>query len=291
MCSKSLLGFLNVNKPKGITSHDVVSKVRKALGIRQVGHSGTLDPFATGVLPIAVGKATKLIEYLDDDKEYLATVKFGANTTTYDLEGDITQTFDKKVLESDIIKALTAFEGEISQLPPVYSAIKVGGKKLYDYARAGENVEIKPRKVVIQSIKLIEFDEEVQIAKILVACSKGTYIRSIAFDLGKMLNCGAYLIGLIRTKAGRFSVEDSINLDNLSSEEIEKKILYPTEITDIPVRELSLPEISRVQHGMSIDNNGYKNSDIVFLVYSGRIYAVGMVSNEKILVKKLFEVL
>lgn len=291
MCNKPLLGFLNINKPKGMTSHDVVSKVRKALGVKQVGHSGTLDPFATGVLPIAAGKATKLIEYLDDDKEYLATVKFGANTTTYDLEGEITETFDVKVSEIDVINALKNFEGEISQKPPVYSAIKVNGKKLYDYARAGEDVEIKPRKVIIHNIDLVEFNENEQVAKILVACSKGTYIRSIAYDLGKILNCGGYLIDLIRTKAGRFSVENSINLEDLTSDDIEKNLIYPTEIIDIPTRELTLGEIQRVQHGMSINNNRYKNSDIVFLIYSGKIYAVGMVSNEKILVKKLFEVL
>ena len=291
MCNKSLLGFLNIDKPKGMTSHDVVSKVRRILNIKQVGHSGTLDPFATGVLPIAIGKATKLIEYLDDDKEYLATIKFGANTTTYDLEGEITQTFDVKVSEIDVINALTNFEGEISQIPPVYSAIKVNGKKLYDYARAGDAVEIKPRQVIIHNIELVEFNENEQVAKILVACSKGTYIRSIAYDLGKILNCGGYLIDLRRTRAGNFSVDKSINIENLKPDEIDKFLINPVEIMDVPTRELTIAEIQRVQHGMSINNDGYKNSDIVFLVYSGKIYAVGMVSNEKILVKKLFEVL
>ena len=135
-------GFLNIYKPKGLTSHDVVAKLRKVLKIKQVGHTGTLDPFATGVLPIAVGKATKLIEYLDDDKEYIATVQFGKTTDTYDLEGEVTETFDKNATESEVVEALKSFEGEVSQMPPIYSAIKVNGKKLYDYARAGEQVEI-----------------------------------------------------------------------------------------------------------------------------------------------------
>ncbi|MDE6138014.1 MAG: tRNA pseudouridine(55) synthase TruB, partial [Candidatus Gastranaerophilales bacterium] len=126
------LGFLNVYKPKGMTSHDVVAKIRKVLHIKQVGHTGTLDPFATGVLPIAIGKATKLIEYLGDDKEYIATVQFGKTTDTYDLEGEVTNSYDKKVTEAEVIEALKSFEGEISQIPPIYSAIKVNGKKLYD---------------------------------------------------------------------------------------------------------------------------------------------------------------
>lgn len=291
MCNNSLLGFLNVNKPKGLTSHDVVAKIRKILNIKQVGHTGTLDPFATGVLPIAIGKATKLIEYLDDDKEYLATVQFGANTATYDLEGEITQKFDKKVTKEQVIEALENFEGEISQIPPAYSAIKVNGKKLYEYAREGKSVDIKSRKVTIYKIKLVEFNYEEQIAKIIVACSKGTYIRSIAYDLGNLLNCGGHLIDLIRTKAGKISLENSLNLEDLSDLNINKLLINPLNIIDISKRELNLDEIQKVQHGMSIHNNGFKNSDIVFLVYGDKIYAIGMVSNEKILVRKLFEVL
>ena len=292
MCSNSLLGFLNVNKPKGMTSHDVVSRLRKIIGIKQIGHSGTLDPFATGVLPIAVGKATKLIEYLDEDKEYLATVQFGANTITYDLEGDITKTFEVKVTKEQVENALTNFVGEISQIPPIYSAIKVNGKKLYDYARAGQEVEIKSRKVTIYKIELVEFDYSTQVAKILVACSKGTYIRSIAYDLGKALECGGYLIGLIRTKAGQFFIENSINLDDIESlEKVKTNLIYPLKVMSNQIVELSDSECEKVSHGMSIANPGYKNSNIVFLVYSGKIHAIGMVSNEKILVKKVFEVL
>ena len=189
--SNNLFGFLNVYKPKGMTSHDVVGRLRRVTKIKQIGHTGTLDPFATGVLPICIGKSTRLIEYLEDDKEYLATVQFGKNTDTYDLDGEVVATFDKKVSEDDVRIALKSFEGEISQMPPIYSAIKVNGKKLYDYARAGQEVEIKPRTVFISKIELVEFNQEKQEAKLLVACSKGTYIRSIAYDLGNNLGCGA----------------------------------------------------------------------------------------------------
>lgn len=288
----SLFGFLNIYKPKGLTSHDVVARLRRITKIRQIGHTGTLDPFATGVLPICIGKATRLIEYLDDDKEYLATVQFGKDTTTYDLEGEITATFDKKVSENDIKTALKDFEGEISQIPPIYSAIKVNGKKLYDYARQGQDVEIKPRKVTISKIELKDFDNASQSAKILVACSKGTYIRSIAYDLGVKLECGGYLTALERTKAGKFQVNTAIKLDDLTEvSQVVENLINPLDMLSIPIHDLSESERERVSHGMAINNSDFKNSDIVILSYGGRIYAIGKVEQNKILVKKVFEVL
>ena len=236
----SLFGFLNIYKPKGLTSHDVVARLRKITKVRQIGHTGTLDPFATGVLPICIGKATRLIEYLDDDKEYLATVQFGKNTATYDLEGEITATFDKKVTEEDVKNALKDFEGEISQIPPIYSAIKVNGKKLYDYARQGQDIEIKPRKVTISKIEIKEFDKTSQSAKITVACSKGTYIRSIAYDLGAKLGCGGYLTALERTKAGKFQVNTAIKLEDLTEVlQIIENLINPLDMLNIPIHNLS----------------------------------------------------
>ena len=293
-CEKDLplFGFLNIYKPKGITSHDVVSRLRRVTKIKQIGHTGTLDPFATGVLPICIGKSTRLIEYLEDDKEYLATVQFGKNTDTYDLDGEVVATFDKKVSEVEVREALKSFEGEISQMPPIYSAIKVNGKKLYDYARAGETVEIKPRTVFISKIELKEFDETSQVAKILVACSKGTYIRSIAYDLGQNLGCGAYLSALERTKAGRFLVENTIKLDDLTEKDLVcKHLVNPLDMLNYPTLELSDSDKQRVSHGMSITNRGFNDSDIVFLLKSGKIYAIGKVEQDKVLVKKVFEVL
>lgn len=287
-----LFGFLNIYKPKGMTSFDVVARLRRVTKIKQLGHTGTLDPFAVGVLPICIGKSTRLIEYLDDDKEYLATVQFGKDTDTYDLDGTVTKTYDKKITQEDLISILDDFRGEIEQLPPIYSAIKVNGKKLYEYARNGEEVEIKPRKVFISKLELESFDYEKQEAKILVSCSKGTYIRSIAYDIGQKLDCGGYLTALERTKAGLFNKEYSIPLENFSEiSDVMTNLVNPLDVLSLPKVELNDIEKERVNHGMAIYNKGFKNSDIVILVYGGRIHAIGMVKENQILVKKVFEVL
>lgn len=287
-----LFGFLNIYKPKGMTSFDVVARLRRVTKIKQIGHTGTLDPFAVGVLPICIGKATRLIEYLDDDKEYLATVQFGKDTDTYDLDGTVTKTYDKKITQEDLISILDDFQGEIEQLPPIYSAIKVNGKKLYEYARNGEEVEIKPRKVFISMLELENFDFEKQEAKILVGCSKGTYIRSIAYDIGQKLNCGGYLTALERTKAGLFNREHSIPLENFGEvSDVRNKLVNPIDVLPLSKVELNDVEKERVNHGMAIYNRGFKNSDVVILVYGGRIHAIGMVKDNQILVKKVFEVL
>jgi len=284
-----LFGFLNVYKPKGITSHDVVSRLRRVTKIRQIGHTGTLDPFAEGVLPICIGKATRLIEYLDGEKEYLATVQFGANTETYDIEGKVTETFNRKVTIDEVAVALKDFEGEISQIPPIYSAIKVNGKKLYDYARAGEEVEIQPRKVFISKIKLEKFDLERQTAEILVSCSKGTYIRSIAYDLGQKLNCGGHLIKLIRTQAGNFLVNEATSLDDLDTiEKVMKNLLNPLEMLNLPKLEITEEEHKKVLQGQYFYNNSVKSNDFLILIYNNNISAVAEVDNGKIKVKKVF---
>lgn len=287
-----LFGFLNIYKPKGMTSFDVVARLRRVTKIKQIGHTGTLDPFAVGVLPICIGKATRLIEYLDDDKEYLATVQFGKDTDTYDLDGTVTKTYDKKITQEDLISILDDFRGEIEQLPPIYSAIKVNGKKLYEYARNGEEVEIKPRKVFISKLELESFDYEKQEAKILVGCSKGTYIRSIAYDIGQKLSCGGYLTALERTKAGMFNKEQAKPLDDFKDfSDVMTNLVNPLDVLSLPKVELNDIEKERVNHGMAIYNKGFKNSDIVILVYGGRIHAIGMVKENQILVKKVFEVL
>ncbi len=287
-----LFGFLNIYKPKGMTSFDVVARLRRVTKIKQIGHTGTLDPFAVGVLPICIGKSTRLIEYLDDDKEYLATVQFGKDTDTYDLDGTVTKTYDKKITQEDLISILDDFRGEIEQLPPIYSAIKVNGKKLYEYARNGEEVEIKPRKVFISKLELESFDYEKQEAKILVGSSKGTYIRSIAYDIGQKLDCGGYLTALERTKAGMFNKEQAKPLDDFKEfSDVMTNLVNPLDVLSLPKVELNDIEKKRVNHGMAIYNKGFKNSDIVILVYGGRIHAIGMVKENQILVKKVFEVL
>ena len=284
--NKSLFGFLNIYKPVGMTSHDVVSVLRRVTKIKQIGHTGTLDPFAEGVLPICIGKATRLIEYLQDDKEYLATVQFGAATNTFDLDGEKVFTSDKKVSRDDIKEGLKSFEGEILQLPPIFSAIKVKGKKLYEYARKGEEVEIQPRKVVIENIELKNFDEELQQAQILLKCSKGTYIRSIANDLGKNLGCGGYLIKLIRTQAGKFRVENSVQLDGI---DVESNLINSLDILNLPKIAVDNDDLARIKNGMPIYKTCDKIGNFVSLIYNDvEICAVGIADGEKIKLKKVF---
>ncbi len=281
-----MFGILNIYKPKGMTSHDVVSIIRKTFKIKQVGHTGTLDPFAEGVLPVCIGKATRLIEYFDDDKEYLATVQFGKATDTYDIEGNVTHSCSKKITAEEVKEGLTNFRGEISQLPPIYSAIKVNGKKLYEYARAGEDVKIEPRTVTIFKIELQNFNEKSQTAEILIKCSKGTYIRSIANDLGKQLGCFGHLIKLVRTQAGKFRVEESVKLE----EDLTDKIQSPLNALSIPTINVDDVMHEKIIHGMSIKTqaNEIKSGDFLILVYNNNVDAVGIYDGENVKIKKVF---
>ena len=284
--ANKLFGFVNVYKPVGMTSHDVVAKLRKITGIKQVGHTGTLDPFAEGVLPVCIGKATRLIEFLADDKEYLATVQFGKSTDTYDKDGSVIFSSDKKVSEDDVKEALKFFEGEISQMPPIYSAIKVNGKKLYEYARSGKEVEIQPRRVVIENIELKSFDKELQQAQILIKCSKGTYIRSIANDLGESLGCGAHLIRLIRIQAGKFRVENSVKLEDV---QIPKDLINPIDMMDYEKIYVGDEDIEYIRNGRPLKNKNIEHGSIVLLVYNDNaICAVGVADENVIKLKKVF---
>lgn len=276
-----MFGLLNIYKPVGMTSHDVVSVLRRVTKIKQIGHTGTLDPFAEGVLPVCIGKATRLIEFLSDDKEYLATVQFGSATTTYDIEGEKTFTSDKKISAHDI--DLTPFSGEIEQLPPIYSAIKVNGKKLYEYAREGKDVEIQPRRVTIEKIELKNFDENLQQAEILIKCSKGTYIRSIAHDLGQNLGVGAHLVKLIRTQAGKFRVENSVTLDGI---DVSANLINPLEMLDLPKVEVDEEQLEKIRHGMPVANCGFSGN--IVLTYDNNIAAIAFADGDKIKVKKVF---
>lgn len=272
-----------------MTSHDVVAVLRRVTKIKQIGHTGTLDPFAQGVLPICIGKSTRLIEYLDDEKEYLAEISFGKNTDTYDIEGNVTFESDKKVSQEEVEKELKNFEGEILQTPPIYSAIKVKGKKLYEYARKGEEVKIEPRKVFIEKIELIEFDFEAQKAQVLIKCSKGTYIRSIAYDLGKNLDCGAYLSKLIRTQAGKFLVNSAINLEDLkTAQDVAKNLINPLNMLPLPQIAISEEEHKKVLMGQFIKNKSNITNGEVVLIYNDKISAVAFISDDLIKVKKVF---
>lgn len=282
-----MFGFINVYKPKGKTSHDVVAVLRRVTKIKQIGHTGTLDPFAEGVLPICIGKATRLIEYLNDDKAYVATIQFGKSTTTYDLEGEGVNFSDSRVGLAEIEKYLENFRGEIEQLPPIYSAIKVNGKKLYEYARKGEDVEIKPRKVTINELKVVSFNEETQQLELYIDCSKGTYIRSIANDLGEMAGVYGHLIKLVRVKAGNFLVENSIALEEFQTKEIVcDNLIYPLEYLDYPKYELSENEKVKVANGNSILLNC--EDGLTLLTYAKTLAAVAEISHGKAIMQKVF---
>lgn len=284
-----MFGFLNVYKPVGKTSHDVVAYFRKLLKIKKIGHTGTLDPFAEGVLPICIGNSTRLIEYLPDDKAYLAFVQLGKATDTYDTEGNVTFESDKKVAKKDVLEALKTFEGEIEQLPPMYSAIKVAGKKLYEYAREGKVVELKPRKVTIHKIELKNFDEEKQEAQVYIECSKGTYIRSIANYLGQNLGCGGYLTRLIRTKAGKFLVENSIKMEDYNSKEfVQNNLIEPISMLNYPLYNLNTSENIDISNGKPLLNKSINNAENIILVYNSSIKAVASSCNGCIKVKKVF---
>ena len=281
-----MFGFLNVYKPKGKTSHDVVAILRRVTKIKQIGHTGTLDPFAEGVLPICIGNATRLIEYLEDDKAYVGTIQLGNSTTTYDIEGEVVNSSDKRVSLEDINNALSDFRGEIEQLPPIYSAIKVDGKKLYEYARKGEEVKIQSRRVNIYKLEVRNFDYESRTVELYIECSKGTYIRSIANDVGEKLGTYGHLIKLERVKAGRFLVENSIKLEDLNTLEIVKKnLINPVEYLNYPKIEITEAEYNRVKNGNPIKStvNG-----TTILLYNSFVAAVAEGDGNILKCKKCF---
>lgn len=213
-------GFLNLNKPFGWTSHDCVAKTRKLLHLKRVGHAGTLDPTATGVLPIALGKATRLLQYLPGEKAYNATIRLGVRTATDDLQGEIITSQPCKNLNLEAVKtALQKFVGKIEQIPPMYSAIQVQGKRLYDLARKGEIVEVPARTVEVFQIEILDWREkEFPELDVAISCGAGTYIRSIARDLGTALQSGGTLAALTRTKSSGFHLANSLTLTDLEAQ-------------------------------------------------------------------------
>ncbi|MDR1700005.1 MAG: tRNA pseudouridine(55) synthase TruB [Lachnoclostridium sp.] len=207
-------GILNIHKEAGYTSHDVVARLRSICGQKKIGHTGTLDPDATGVLPICLGKATKACEYLTDhDKTYKATVLLGITTDTQDMSGKIIRKRQVDVSDDELRKIIHRFVGEIEQIPPMYSAVKIQGKKLYEFARKGIEVERKPRKVTITHIHSISPITSANEFQMTVQCSKGTYIRTLCHDIGEMLGCGAAMKSLIRTRVGIFTLENAKTLE------------------------------------------------------------------------------
>jgi len=248
-------GIINCYKPKGITSFDAVNKIKKLFKGTKVGHTGTLDPAACGVLPICIGKATKLVNYImEGTKGYRVEMTLGVVTDTYDNEGKIIQTNSVNLNENEIKNTIFSFVGDSMQIPPMYSALKINGKRLYELAREGKEVHREPRKITIYNINIISIDKN--IVKFDVECSKGTYIRSLCYDIGVKLGCGAMMSSLERRFSGDFSVENSVPLENLSESNVQEYILpmeqalhrYDEIIVDLPLEKL-------LRNGVKVKND------------------------------------
>ena len=264
---RELSGILNINKPRGLTSHDVVDRVRELSGIRRVGHAGTLDPIATGVLVICLGRATRLVRFImDSPKVYRATLRLGVSTTTHDAEGEVTREAPVNVTLEEIEEALKSFTGTIEQVPPLYSAIKVGGRRLYELAREGKEVNPPPRTVEIYRLEVVRWDSP--FLTLEVECSPGTYIRALARDLGDKLGCGAHVTELTRLRSGRFALEDAVTLEDLEGGKLKQFLLPPeVAVADFPSVILEKGEEKRIRMGQKVKGTP-QGGDGLHKVYS-----------------------
>jgi tRNA pseudouridine55 synthase len=282
-------GVLVVAKPSGPTSHDVVALVRRLSSTRRVGHGGTLDPFAAGVLPVFLGRATRLVEYhLGAAKRYRATICLGARSTTDDIDGDRTEVDGPPVTRDRLLGALEGLTGPTRQVPPDYSAIQVAGRRAYQMARAGEAIELAPRSVVIHGLRLLEWDDtdpRRPVAVVDVECSAGTYVRALARDLGARLESGAYLGALVRTASGGFRIEDAMSLDDLRAHAADgpdgvRRILLPIDagLEELPHARVTDDEVRRLGEGLITAPKAplaVRDAPIVLAVGSdGRVVAV-----------------
>lgn len=282
-------GIILINKPKGCTSHDVVYKVKKIFN-EKVGHTGTLDPNATGVLPLLIGKATQCSKYLiNHDKKYKVTLEFGKKTTTADGEGDVIEEkeVDPSMFEENTInKALKLCIGKQMQTPPIYSAIKVNGKKLYEYARKGQEVKIEPREITIYDLKLLKILPEKNQIEFEVSCSKGTYIRSLCETIAEKLETIGYMKELERTLVGEFKIEDTITIEELQKKFEQNKLEEPEEKSIIILEKFfsNKPEISLNNKDLQLFLNGVKltqkHPDGLFRIYNNKNFiGIGIIEN------------
>ncbi len=286
-------GIIVLNKPAGKTSHDMVSFLRRVTGIRKIGHTGTLDPDATGVLPMCIGKATKAADMLtDSDKAYRTQLILGATTDTQDASGNILKTSEVDVTEEQIKETISKYIGEISQIPPMFSAIKKDGKKLYELARRGISVEREPRKVTIYGIKIIEIENNA--VTLDVDCSKGTYIRTLCEDIGNALGCGAYMNTLVRTKSAGFTLADSFTvkeIEKLREQKALEKALLPLDAIFEEYEKIKLDEklAKRVKNGVRIRSNGAQNGK-TYRIYdeNGTFLCISECKNGELIMKKAF---
>lgn len=267
-------GWVVLDKPSGISSAHAVTKVKHLLHPKKIGHAGTLDPLASGILPLALGEATKTVSYMMEAKKaYSFTVTFGEERDTDDSQGQVTQTSGQRPIREQVLKLLPEFIGDIMQLPPDYSALKIDGKRAYDIARAGEEVELKPRKVSIYSLEMTDFTPNA--ASFTCFCGKGTYIRSIARDLGRKLGCFGHITVLRRLQVGPFSEKNTLTLDELASKAAAgESCLQPVEVAleTLPVHEVTTQQADRLKHGLGIE--GASGTAFVQARCEGRLVAI-----------------
>jgi tRNA pseudouridine55 synthase len=287
-------GVINIFKNTGMTSFDVVRIVKKAASTGKVGHTGTLDPEACGVLPVCIGKGTKIIDYImNSDKVYEVEFKLGIKTTTYDLEGDIIDEKDpSNIEEEEILKSIYLFKGEYSQIPPMYSAIKQNGVRLYELARKGIEVEREGRLVKIYEIEDIKINNPY--IKMKVTCSKGTYIRSLCYDIGEALGVGATMTKLKRSKTSKFTEEESINIDNINSENIENYIISIEDALDTYNKLIVLNRFSKLLiNGVKVFDKRFTKDNVelgkLYRVYdeSGNFIGLGKSDHQGFKIEKL----
>jgi tRNA pseudouridine55 synthase len=271
-----MFGLLNVNKPRGVTSRDVVNRVARVLRGVKAGHAGTLDPLATGVLVVCLGPATRLVEYVQRmPKRYVGTFLLGRTSDTEDVEGHVTELVEPPhPTHEQIEQVLPKFSGEIEQLPPAFSALKVGGKRAYDLARQGKQVDLKPRRVVVHEIAVTRYEyPEIELE---IACGSGTYIRSLGRDIARMLGTAAVMSALQRTAIGEFHVEQACQMQQLTETSLAEFVLPPSRaLAELPSLRLTGDEIRRVSHGMSIENRWKSRAkEIAGLDESDRLVAI-----------------
>lgn len=287
-------GIILIDKPQDWTSHDVVAKLRGILHERRIGHSGTLDPLATGLLVVFVGRATRAVEFAEaDSKEYIAGLRLGLSTDTQDISGNVIAECSDLPDEGAVRRAVNSFIGDIEQIPPMYSAIKIGGKKLYELARKGQSVERAPRKITVSSIEIIGREGGDYLLKI--ACSKGTYIRTLCNDIGASLGCGACMSSLRRVRAGAFSIEDAHSIDEVENAVNDGRVVdimlpVDTLFSTLPELKVSESAAKRLKTGNIIKISAH---DCDYRVYSesGEFLLAGKAENGKLkTIKSFFEV-
>nr|WP_314808733.1 tRNA pseudouridine(55) synthase TruB [uncultured Selenomonas sp.] len=267
-------GFINVLKPTGLSSHDVIDIVRRIFKQKRVGHAGTLDPAAAGILPVALGRAARLVEYMEGaDKSYRAEIAFGYATDTGDVYGEVVESVENPMLpsEEELRRVLGQFVGEIEQLPPAYSAIKVGGQRAYDLARQGAEVEIKARTVRIDRLELLRVDAARARILLDVDCAKGTYIRSLCTDIGAAMGLPATMRFLLRTRVGGFTLDDSYTLEELAEAGADA-LRAPDTALDLPVYELDPQRVRAFYSGLSTSERRVELAEGVYRVYAEGVF-------------------